>query len=77
MIKKKTDDLIEAIAWQMTEAKAYNLPQLCVEYDLQEEVIEGNEQEAYRSKRLYVLHRLSAKSDDFILPRWPRGCSNS
>lgn len=67
MIKNKIDDLIEAIAWQMAEAKAYNLPKLCEEYDLQEEVIEGNEQEAYQSKRLYVLHRLSDKSDDFIL----------
>lgn len=67
MIKKKIDDLSEAIAWQMAEAKAYNLPKLCEEYNLQEEVIEGNEQDAYRSKRLYVLHRLSDKSDDFIL----------
>jgi very-short-patch-repair endonuclease len=67
MIKKKIDDLNEAIAWQMTEAKAYNLPKLCVEYNLQEEVFEGDKQEAYSSKRLYVIHRLSDKSDDFIL----------
>lgn len=59
IIKKKIDDLSEAIAWQMAEEKAYNLPKLCKDYDLQEEIIEGNEQEAYRSKRLYVLHRLS------------------
>lgn len=67
MMKKKIDDLREAIEREMSGEKAYNLPKLCVDYDLQEEVSDGNEQEAFRSKRLYVSHRLSYKSDDFII----------
>jgi len=67
MIDRKINTLSFTIAWLLSEEKAYNLPKLCLDYGLQENVGENDEQEAYRSKRIYILNRMSAKSDDFIV----------
>ena len=51
------DDVKREIAEAIAAEKAYGLPRLCVNYGLDD----GSEDEAYRSKRSYVLKRLAGK----------------
>ena len=57
------DDVKREIAEAIAAEKAYGLPRLCVNYGLDD----GSEDEAYRSKRSYVLKRLAGKDREFIL----------
>ena len=57
------DDVKREIAEAIDAEKAYGLPRLCVNYGLDD----GSEDEAYRSKRSYVLKRLVRKDREFIL----------
>lgn len=52
------DSLREQIAQAVAVAKAYDIPGTCVRLGIQETVEEGDEQDAYSSKRLYVRHRI-------------------
>ncbi len=55
--------LCEAIADTLSIEKSYNLPQICESFGLEP----GGDDEAFRSKRGYVLRRLSGKHQDFVL----------
>ena len=57
------NDVKREIAEAIAAEKAYGLPRLCVNYGLDD----GSEDEAYRSKRSYVLKRLVGKDREFIL----------
>lgn len=67
MIDRKINILNLTIAGLLSDEKAYNLPKFCLDYGLQENIGDDDVQEAYRSKRIYVLNRLSDKSADFIV----------
>lgn len=54
-----TDIIIGILA----EEKSYNVPQICIKYNL----CEGTADEAFNSKRLYIGRRLKGKSNLFIL----------
>lgn len=57
------NDVKREISEAIAAEKAYGLPRLCVNYGLDD----GSEDEAYRSKRSYVLKRLVGKDREFIL----------
>lgn len=52
----------EAIADALYEEKSYNLPKVCEDLGL----ASGNEEEAFSSKKSYVLRRLSDKDEEFV-----------
>lgn len=64
---RKIKSLSFTIACLLSDEKAYNLPKLCLDYDLQENIGDDDVQEAYRGKIIYILNRLSAKNADFIV----------
>lgn len=55
--------IIEEIAHVLSEEKSYDLPSVCKRYGLED----GNEDEAFRSKRVYVQKRLKGKDQLFLL----------
>ncbi|MDR4927233.1 hypothetical protein [Peribacillus simplex] len=57
------NELIDAITSVLTDEKAYNLPNVCVSYGLEN----GEESEASMSKRIYVQQRLKGKDRLFLL----------
>jgi len=59
-MKRKLRELICNI---LTKEKAYSLPDVCRKFGMSE----GEESEAFSSKRVYVKKRLDEKSDDEIL----------
>lgn len=56
-------DLREAVANTFAAEKAYNVPGVCRRYGLED----GEESEAFQSKRKYVLRRLQPLADDRLL----------
>ncbi|ARN41216.1 TPA: hypothetical protein ACKPGA_001473 [Pseudomonas aeruginosa] len=61
------DSLREQIAQAVAVAKAYGLPAICVSLGIQEAVGEGDEQDAFSSKRLYVRRRILSWSEADLL----------
>lgn len=61
------DSLREQIAQAVAVAKAYDLPDICVSLSIQEAVGEGDEQDAFSSKRLYVRRRILSWSEADLL----------
>lgn len=59
----KLNQIIEEISKILSEEKAYDLPSVCRRYGLEE----GEESEAFSSKRLYVQKRLKGKNKIFLL----------
>lgn len=57
------NDVKTEIANALTQEKAYGLPNLCKQYGL----ADGNESEAFQSKRSYVMKRLAGKDKNSIL----------
>lgn len=55
--------LIDAIACVLADEKAYDLPSVCVRYGLEN----GEESEAFSSKRVYVQRRLKSKDQLFLI----------
>lgn len=55
--------LCEAIVDTLCREKSYNLPQICESFGLEP----GSNDEAFHSKRGYVLRRLSGQHQDFVL----------
>ena len=61
---KNIDNLRNAISELLaTEVKSYNLPSVCMRYGLDP----GEEDEANRSKRVYVNKRLQSKQSEFVI----------
>jgi len=60
---KNTKKLKAAIAELLASEKAYNLPKVCKDFNLDD----GEEAEAFLSKRKYVANRLAEKTDSFVL----------
>lgn len=61
---KNIDNLKNAISELLaTEVKSYNLPSVCMRYGLDP----GEEDEANRSKRVYVNKRLQSKQSEFVI----------
>ncbi|MDK9691438.1 hypothetical protein [Azospira sp.] len=52
------DTLREQIAQAIATAKAYDVPSVCVRLGIQQAVADGDEQEAFGSKRMYVRRRI-------------------
>lgn len=61
------DTLREQIARAVAAAKAYDVPAACVRLAIQQTIEEGDEQEAYSSKRLYVRHRILSWDAEALL----------
>lgn len=59
----KLNKIIEEIAHVLSEEKSYDLPSVCERYGLDD----GDESEAFRSKRVYVQKRLKGKNQLFLL----------
>ena len=57
------EELKNAITLFLYDEKAYNLPIVCKKYGLED----GEEDEAMRSKRIYVSSRLKSKDNNFII----------
>ncbi|MGC2878318.1 hypothetical protein [Bacillus subtilis] len=57
------NELIDAITYILIDEKAYDLPNVCLRYGLEE----GDESEAFSSKRVYVQKRLKSKEQLFLL----------
>ncbi|GEN89786.1 hypothetical protein [Oceanobacillus sojae] len=57
------NDLIDAITKILADEKAYDLPNICLKYGLDN----GDESEAFESKRVYVQRRLKIKDQTFLL----------
>lgn len=57
------NELIDAIACVLAEEKAYDLPSVCLRYGLEN----GEESEAFSSKRVYVQRRLKSKDQLFLI----------
>jgi len=57
------NDLIDGITIILSQEKAYDLPNICTKYGLEN----GDEQEAFRSKRVYIQRRLKGKDQLFLL----------
>lgn len=55
--------IIEEIAHVLSEEKSYDLPSVCERYGLED----GDKDEAFRSKRVYVQKRLKGKDQLFLL----------
>jgi len=66
-VKIVLESLREKIALAVATAKAYNVPAMCVRLGLQKIVGESDEQEAHRSKRMYVKARLIEKTESELL----------
>ena len=60
---KNTKKLKTEIADLLASEKSYNLPKICESFNLDE----GEEAEAFSSKRKYVSNRLVEKTDTFVL----------
>lgn len=60
---EKLNKIIEEIAHVLSKEKSYDLPSVCERYGLDE----GNDDEAFRSKRVYVQKRLKGKNQLFLL----------
>lgn len=52
------DTLREQIAQAIATAKAYDVPSVCVRLEIQQTVADGDEQEAFGNKRMYVRRRI-------------------
>lgn len=61
------DTLREQIAQAIAAAKAYEVPDACVRMGIQQAVAEGDAQEAFSSKRLYVRRRILSWSEADLL----------
>ncbi|MET3821295.1 hypothetical protein ACVK00_000207 [Burkholderia sp. PvR073] len=61
------DTLREYIARAVAAAKAYEIPDACVRLGIQQAVEDGDAQEAFNSKRLYVRHRILTWSEQALL----------
>lgn len=61
------DSLREQIAQAVAVAKAYDLPAICVSLGIQGAEGEGDEQDAFSSKRLYVRRRILSWSETDLL----------
>ncbi|MBN3815344.1 hypothetical protein G3N57_01410 [Paraburkholderia sp. Se-20369] len=61
------DTLREHIARAVAAAKAYEIPDACVRPGIQQAVEDGDAQEAFNSKRLYVRHRILTWSEQALL----------
>ena len=61
------DTLRDQIASAVATAKAYDVPAACVRLGIQETVEEGDAQEAFSSKRIYVRCRILALSESDLL----------
>jgi len=59
----KLNQIVEEISNILSGEKAYNLPSVCGRYGLDE----GEESEAFSSKRLYIQKRLKGKNQLFLL----------
>ncbi|TVX93276.1 hypothetical protein [Paenibacillus agilis] len=57
------NELIDAIIQVLLEEKAYDIPTVCTRYGLEN----GNESEAFQSRRVYVQRRLKGKDQLFLL----------
>ncbi len=51
----------------ITSAKAYEVPDVCVRLGIQQAVAEGDAQEAFGSKRMYVLRRILSWDESELL----------
>ncbi|EJV52613.1 hypothetical protein IEK_01262 [Bacillus toyonensis] len=60
---KSINKLIDAISCVLVDEKAYDLPSVCVRYGLEN----GEESEAFSSKRVYVQRRLKNKDQLFLI----------
>lgn len=61
------DTLREHIARAVAATKAYEIPDECVRLGIQQAVEDGDAQEAFNSKRLYVRHRILTWSEQALL----------
>lgn len=61
------DTLREQIAQAVATVKAYDVPAACLRLGIQTEVAEGDAQEAFGSKRIYVRRRILALSEADLL----------
>lgn len=57
------NELVDTIAYVLTNEKAYDLPNVCLRYGLDS----GDDTEAFQSKRVYVQRRLKGKDQLFLI----------